>query len=159
MGTTSNYSLPYPAITDAPNGPAQIQALAEAVDSAIDTTISGVTGQDTDWSDITPTGAWSLHATIPMRARVRSGWASLYGGWTRSSSFPYVPNGWETFGSLPASVPTPDRDYEHVIVTSAGLLMYGRIQTTGDIGVFLPSAGGELDPATNIYFAAAWPVS
>lgn len=35
MGVTTNYSLPYPASTDAPNGASQIQALAVAVDSAI----------------------------------------------------------------------------------------------------------------------------
>lgn len=35
MGTTTNYSLPYPASSDTPNGASQIQALAVAVDSAI----------------------------------------------------------------------------------------------------------------------------
>lgn len=35
MGTTANYSLPYPASTDTPNGASQMQALAVAVDSAI----------------------------------------------------------------------------------------------------------------------------
>lgn len=33
MPTTPNLGLPYPGLTDAPNGPAQIQALAVAVDS------------------------------------------------------------------------------------------------------------------------------
>jgi hypothetical protein len=35
MGVTTNYSLPYPASTDAPNGASQIQSLATAVDTAI----------------------------------------------------------------------------------------------------------------------------
>jgi hypothetical protein len=36
MGTTTNFSLPYPEETDAPDGAAQIEALAEAVDTAIE---------------------------------------------------------------------------------------------------------------------------
>lgn len=37
MGVTANYSFPYPELSDAPNGPAQFQALASAVDTALDT--------------------------------------------------------------------------------------------------------------------------
>jgi hypothetical protein len=36
MGTTTNYSLPYPELTDEPDGAAQIQALATAVDTELD---------------------------------------------------------------------------------------------------------------------------
>lgn len=35
MPTTPVYAFPYPALTDSPNGPTQIQALAEAVDDEI----------------------------------------------------------------------------------------------------------------------------
>lgn len=35
MAATANYELPYPSSADEPNGPAQIQALAEAVDTQI----------------------------------------------------------------------------------------------------------------------------
>lgn len=35
MGVTPVYGFPYPALTDSPNGPAQIQALAEAVESSL----------------------------------------------------------------------------------------------------------------------------
>lgn len=35
MGVTTNYSFPYPASTDTPNGASQIQALATAVDTAL----------------------------------------------------------------------------------------------------------------------------
>jgi hypothetical protein len=41
MGTTTNYSLPYPAETDAPDGASQIQSLATAVDTAILGAIAG----------------------------------------------------------------------------------------------------------------------
>lgn len=37
MGVTANYSFPYPELSDAPNGPVQIGALATAVDTALDT--------------------------------------------------------------------------------------------------------------------------
>ena len=36
MGVTANYAFPYPELGDAPNGPAQIGALASAVDTALD---------------------------------------------------------------------------------------------------------------------------
>ncbi len=35
MGSTPTYDLPYPELTDAPNGPAALRALAEAVEAAI----------------------------------------------------------------------------------------------------------------------------
>jgi hypothetical protein len=35
MAVTPNYSIPYPALTDAPNGPAQMQALATQVDTSL----------------------------------------------------------------------------------------------------------------------------
>lgn len=35
MGTTPVYALPYPALTDAPNGPAQLQSLATAVETQL----------------------------------------------------------------------------------------------------------------------------
>lgn len=43
MPTTPVYSFPYPALTDAPNGAAQIQALAEAVETRIQSLNSTVT--------------------------------------------------------------------------------------------------------------------
>jgi hypothetical protein len=35
VAVTPNYSIPYPALTDAPNGPAQMQALAAQVDAVV----------------------------------------------------------------------------------------------------------------------------
>lgn len=35
MANTPNFTLPYPALTDQPNGPAQVQALAQAADTNI----------------------------------------------------------------------------------------------------------------------------
>lgn len=43
MGLTPVYGFPYPALTDSPNGPAQIQALAEAVEADLQTTDANVT--------------------------------------------------------------------------------------------------------------------
>jgi hypothetical protein len=42
MGVTTNFSFPYPALTDAPDGPSQIEALAEAVDAELETIVSGL---------------------------------------------------------------------------------------------------------------------
>lgn len=54
MGTTTN-GLTYPASTDPPNGSAQIQALAQGIDSAA---YGGV------WADYTPTLSWVSNTTI-----------------------------------------------------------------------------------------------
>jgi hypothetical protein len=42
VGVTPVYGFPYPALTDPPNGPAQIQALAEAVEADLAVTDSNV---------------------------------------------------------------------------------------------------------------------
>lgn len=42
MGVTPIYGFPYPALTDSPNGPAQIQALAEAVEADLAITDANV---------------------------------------------------------------------------------------------------------------------
>lgn len=61
-GTTTNYSFPYPESTDAPDGATQIQSLAGAVDTALDTTDTAaaalatrVTAIDGAWTDFSPT--------------------------------------------------------------------------------------------------------
>ena len=43
MGVTPTYGFPYPALTDSPNGPAQIQALAEAVEADLVVTDANIT--------------------------------------------------------------------------------------------------------------------
>jgi hypothetical protein len=43
MGTTPIYGFPYPGVNDSPNGPAQIQALAEAVEADLATTDAAAT--------------------------------------------------------------------------------------------------------------------
>ncbi|PRX48690.1 hypothetical protein B0I33_104508 [Prauserella shujinwangii] len=47
MPATPNYGLPYPALTDPPNVPADVQALAEAVDTALGNTDSAAAALDT----------------------------------------------------------------------------------------------------------------
>lgn len=39
MPTTPTYSLPYPALSDPPNGPGAFEALAEATETALDTKV------------------------------------------------------------------------------------------------------------------------
>lgn len=43
MPTTPIFAFPYPSLTDAPNGAAQIQALAQAVETSLNSTNSNVT--------------------------------------------------------------------------------------------------------------------
>jgi hypothetical protein len=47
MPTTPIFAFPYPALTDAPNGAAQIQALAEAVETELNNTNADVTAVQT----------------------------------------------------------------------------------------------------------------
>jgi hypothetical protein len=47
MPTTPIFAFPYPALTDAPNGAAQIQALAEAVETELNATNADVTAVQT----------------------------------------------------------------------------------------------------------------
>ena len=47
MPTTTNYAFPYPALSDAPNGPSQIGSLATAVDTQILTTTNAYIAADT----------------------------------------------------------------------------------------------------------------
>jgi hypothetical protein len=76
MGTTTNYALPYPAASDAADGPTQIQALATAIDtklklfaplyvekSADESLASNTTLQNDDHLVIAgiPVGSWELH--------------------------------------------------------------------------------------------------
>lgn len=42
MGVTPTYGFPYPALSDPPNGPAQIQALAEAVEADLTVTDANI---------------------------------------------------------------------------------------------------------------------
>lgn len=51
MGTTDNYDLPYPELSDAANVPTRIQQLAEATDTALTSIASPV------WTSFTP--AWT----------------------------------------------------------------------------------------------------
>lgn len=48
MGVTPIYGFPYPALTDAPNGAAQIQALAEAVEADLAATDAAVAALDAE---------------------------------------------------------------------------------------------------------------
>jgi hypothetical protein len=54
MGVTTNFSLPYPALTDAPDGPSQIEDLADAVDTALESVVAGG-----GWVTLTMLNGWS----------------------------------------------------------------------------------------------------
>lgn len=55
MPSTTNAALPYPALTDPPNGPSQIQALAQALDTVVFPTVA--------WQAFTPT--WTAATANP----------------------------------------------------------------------------------------------
>jgi hypothetical protein len=82
MGTTPNYGLPYPEYADDPDGPAQIQALATAVDTELlGKTDTGHTHAQADITSLvadlagkSPTS--HSHSFLPNRA-VRLGSAAV----------------------------------------------------------------------------------
>lgn len=75
MGTTSNYSLPYPGEGDLPDGAAQVQALAEAVDTALAGVVSdlteALTQNDSGWVNLTVNGANSGAWTADGECKIR----------------------------------------------------------------------------------------
>jgi hypothetical protein len=64
--TTTNYSFPYPELTDTPNGATQIQSLATAVDTALNNTTLKLTQLTADTSAISSTTLVATHTiTLP----------------------------------------------------------------------------------------------
>jgi hypothetical protein len=56
MPTTPNYSIPYPALSDSPNGPSQLQSLATVTDTALQglqTSITSLTAKVTPVCSVT----------------------------------------------------------------------------------------------------------
>lgn len=68
MAVTPNYSIPYPALTDAPNGPAQIQAAVTQVDTSLLTVANSVSalGIGATWTP-TQTGLINNAGTFVAR--------------------------------------------------------------------------------------------
>jgi hypothetical protein len=65
MPTTPTYGIPYPALTDSPNGPAQMEALAEEVETELTRIDDDVASLGTDLSDLTtdvgPVTEWASY--------------------------------------------------------------------------------------------------
>ena len=66
MGTTTNRGFPYPEASDAPDGPGQIQALAEAVDEALLYGTDSITTNGTGVADVTPVPAGYQLISVQM---------------------------------------------------------------------------------------------
>jgi hypothetical protein len=68
MGTTTTWQIPWPELTDPPDGSAQMRAIAERVDTCL-TQI----GKDTGWVDLTSVVTfrpnWIAASGSPVRAR------------------------------------------------------------------------------------------
>lgn len=61
MGATSTYSWPYPDLVDAPNGPSQFQALADA----IETDVARIDAVTSAWTNYSGSLSWTASTTNP----------------------------------------------------------------------------------------------
>jgi hypothetical protein len=90
--TTPIFAFPYPALTDAPNGAAQIQALAQAVETSLNTTNSNVTANQVVVNKfstgVTVTNQQNTSGTTASAAYT----ATLTGGTTCSLTFVAPPS-------------------------------------------------------------------
>lgn len=75
MATTTTYGWPKPALTDAPNGPAQIGALGDAIDSTLTTAKVGYT---------------PLAHNTGLTLSASTGWGSLDYQWERANGNLYL---------------------------------------------------------------------
>lgn len=76
MGATTTYGLPYPEPSDPPDGPSQIQALAEAVEAALarpkiasGSVTTSLTGEDFQRSDVNvlfPSGLFTQAPAVAL---------------------------------------------------------------------------------------------
>lgn len=77
MPTTPTYNLPYPQLDDAPNVPADLQALAEGVDTAIGTAIDGLRAELLDALGITMQSVALPEGHALVNVGVWEQWGSL----------------------------------------------------------------------------------
>lgn len=93
MANTPNFTLPYPALTDQPNGPAQVQALAQASDTNIMKylienhvrLVARAKGNPVNVKGLTPvtsstTVAFSTLASHLYEVRIFAQWGYITGG-------------------------------------------------------------------------------
>jgi len=91
MGATPKYNLPYPELTDPPNGPSQIQALAVAVEAAFG--VAFPVGGIIMWSGTLATipAGWALcngaNGTPDLRGRFIVGASTDTGGTNSGASY------------------------------------------------------------------------
>lgn len=104
MAVTTNYGWPKPALTDAPNGPSQIGALADAVDTTVFANVAPLL-TDTGWLNITiGSGFAALAGNVPQArmlgntVRFRGAFSST--GLSASGTFTGV-------GTLPGGIASP----------------------------------------------------
>lgn len=130
MGVTPIYGFPYPALTDAPNGPAQFQALAEAVEADLAVTdaniatinATGLTYTRLIGGKVRTTNASATSGTtelqvldtgslsLPASSRLRVDLMITYSGTVASDDFDVRIRDTNTSGTIRQEVITPRLD-------------------------------------------------
>jgi hypothetical protein len=139
---TDNLDLPYPTTDDAPNGPAAIQALADAVDALLGSLINGATGT------ITASSPYTVSNTLLIklgRLIICSGFTARASG--SASSF-------TTFGTIPAAYrPAADGPLmTSTPLTTSGVITKGQVlASTGELQISMSGANSG-----SMYFLGVW---
>lgn len=107
MGNTPRLSLPYPELTESPNGPTQIKALAEALEGRVPTYVANTAARDILEAAFVPSATKPL---IVFRADAGAGkeieytfdgstWYTVDAQVTTAWTAPTFTNSWVNYGS------------------------------------------------------------
>lgn len=103
-------------------------------------------------------GAWSQHATRPVRVRRIGKNVILDGGWTRWATSGYAGGVWTAFGVVPADMRPPNA-VQGTVSAQAGERGHVRVDTAGNVELFAEASTGGFSANRDIFFNLTWYVA
>lgn len=159
MGTTPNYSWPYPELTDRPDGAAQIKALANSVDTTLKAQISP---SDTSFTPVV-TGMTLGNGAISGNYYKVGSLCYLNFSITAAAAAPTT--AFVASQQVTVTTPVPNRNHSafgYCRFTGSSPWKWGIIETYGTSGLKIwgirPSDLGFVNPDV-AWGTAVWPVS
>lgn len=125
--TTDNVDLPYPTLDDDPNGPAAVQALAEAADTLFTSLIDGTTGTITQASPFTVSAGYLLVklgriVICAVQTARASGVSSSY------TTFGTIPAAFWPAADMPMASSAPAVTGSPIVITKSQVTSTGNLQ-------------------------------